>query len=68
MKDIEKEIWKHYRNQEELKKIYMGNDNINYEKTRELQKQQDEEYKKFMFLKKLSEAIRDEQVCNSKQI
>lgn len=39
MKDIDKEIWKHYKNQEELKKMYLGNDKLKYEKCKKLQKQ-----------------------------
>lgn len=50
IKDINKEIQKHSRNSYMLKTLYMGSKNMSYEKTLELQKQQDKEYKKMQFL------------------
>lgn len=53
MNVIDSEIQKHYKNSKFLRKIYLANNKINFDKGQELQKQQDEEYNKMMFLKKL---------------
>ena len=53
MSVIDREIEKHYKKSKELRNMYIGNDKISYEKGKELQKQQDDEYKKMMFLKNL---------------
>lgn len=50
MEEINKAIKKHRDNSRKLKEIYLGDDSISYEKSLELQKKQDEEYKKMHFL------------------
>lgn len=57
MKTIEEKILKHYKNSVNLREIYTGDKNIGYEKSLELRKLQDEEYKKMMFLKKLKKEM-----------
>lgn len=57
MSVIDNEIKKHYENSRKLKEIYMTNDKISYEKGRELQKQQSEEWDKLNFLKNLRKEI-----------
>ena len=53
MTSIDKRIQEHYDNSLKLKQIYMGDDKISYDKGKELQRQQDDEYKKMIFLKNL---------------
>lgn len=53
MKDIDKKIKEQYAKSLNLKKLSVGNDKISYEKGRELQKQQKEEWNKLLFLKNL---------------
>lgn len=53
MSELDKKIMEHYRNSKKLREIYAGNDKISFGKGKELQKQQDDEYRKMMFLKKL---------------
>lgn len=67
MNAIDKEIEKHYQNSTKLKEIYISSKNLSYEKSKELQKQQNDEYDKMMFLKNLRKEIvkRDE---NEKRI
>lgn len=62
MSIIDKEIEKHYQNSTKLKEIYISNKNLSYKKSKELQKQQNNEYDKMMFLKNLRKEIvkRDE--------
>lgn len=57
MKAIDEKIIKHYKNSVNLREIYVGDKNIGYEKSLELRKLQDEEYKKMMFLKKLKKEM-----------
>ena len=49
MEEINKLVRKHTQNYKELKTIYMGDDKMNYEKSKKLQEQQKREYKKAQF-------------------
>ena len=53
MKGLDEAITKHLENSMKLRKIYIGNDKLNYEKSKEIQKQQGEEWKKTQFFKNL---------------
>lgn len=57
MSEIDKAILKHRKNSMKLREIYMGDytnkRKITWEKSKELQEAQDDEYKKMMFLKNL---------------
>ncbi len=57
MSVIDEEIVRHCRNSKRLKELFIGEHNLKYDKTIELQKLQDEEYKKMMFLKNLKKEI-----------
>lgn len=57
MSELDKVIDKHRKNSMKLKEIYLGQKELNYEKGLELRKQQDEEYKKMIFLKNLRREI-----------
>ena len=57
MSELDRKISKHLENSLKLKHTYIGNNKISYEKSKELQKQQDEEYKKMMFFKNLRKEI-----------
>jgi len=58
MKELESVIAKHIENSTNLRKIYIGNDKLSFEKSKELQKQQEEEWKKVKFFKKLREEMK----------
>lgn len=58
MSDIDRKIQEHCKNSRRLKEIYMGNDKISYEKSVEIQRQQNDEYKKMMFLRNLRKEMR----------
>ena len=55
--EIDKEIRKHQKNSRKLKEIYLGEKKISYEKSLELQEQQNAEWKKTQFLKKLKKEL-----------
>lgn len=57
MRAIDEQIIKHNRNSKRLKELFIGEKNLKYEKTIELQKLQDEEWKKLQFLKNLKKEI-----------
>lgn len=57
MSIIDNEIRKHDKNQQELKKLYLGNKSLKFEKAVELMCQQDQEYKKMIFLKNFKKAL-----------
>ena len=57
IKGLDKAIVDHCINSKKLKKIYIGNDKLSYEKSKELQNQQRIEYDKMMFLKNLKKEI-----------
>lgn len=58
---IDDVIFKHSKNSKELKKIYLGNEKLDFNKSREIMKQQDNEYKKMIFFKNLKrEMIKNE--------
>lgn len=51
--DIDNKIREHMNKSLDLKRNYLGNDKLSYEKSKELQKQQSEEYNKMLFFKNL---------------
>lgn len=53
MSGIEKKIIECRKKSLELKRLYLGNDKIPFEKCKEIQNQQNEEYMKMMFFKNL---------------
>lgn len=55
--DVDNKYKEHMKNSLNLKRSYMGNDKLSYDKSKELQKQQDEEYKKMMFFKNLKKEM-----------
>ena len=57
MNGINKAIRKHTENSEKLREIYMADDSISYKKSLELQKQQQEEYKKVKFFLNLKKEM-----------
>lgn len=57
IKGLEKAITDHCINSKKLKTIYIGNDKLSYEKSKELQNQQRIEYDKMIFLKNLKKEI-----------
>lgn len=60
---IDEVIEKHDKNSRALKRIYLGNEDLNYDETIRLREQQDNEYKKMMFFKNLKKGM----VENEKQ-
>lgn len=61
IKGLEKAIVDHCINSKELKTIYIGNNKLSYEKSKELQKQQKIEYDKMMFFKNLKKEFQKEE-------
>ena len=57
MREIDNIINKHSKNSLGLKRLYIGNKSLKYDKSVELMKQQDIEYKKMEFFKKLKEEM-----------
>ena len=58
MSDLDKKIAEHSKKSKILRNIYWSNEGIiSYQKSVELQKQQDEEYKKMMFFKNLKKEM-----------
>lgn len=57
IRGLEKSIIDHCVKSKQLKALYLGNDKLSYEKCKELQNQQNDEYKKMMFLKNLKKEI-----------
>ena len=57
MMTIDEKIKKHSINSKELKKIYIGNKDLKYDKTLELMKQQNIEYQKMIFFKNLKKEM-----------
>ena len=57
MKVIDSEINRHRENSIKLKEIYLGNERLDYAKCKELQKQQNDEYKKMVFLQNLKKEM-----------
>lgn len=56
MKELDKKIIESYKKSKKLKEIYLG-DNIPYERNIKIREQQDNEYKKMMFFKKLKKEL-----------
>lgn len=57
MKEIDKKIKQHTENSKRLKMLYIANDEISFQKTTELRKLQDEEYKKMIFFQNLKKGM-----------
>lgn len=56
MKELNKKIEQSCRNSKKLREIYLGTE-LSYNKSIELQKQQNNEYKKMMFFKNLKKEL-----------
>lgn len=56
MKELYKKIEQSYKNSKKLREIYLGTE-LSYNKSIELQKQQNNEYKKMMFFKNLKKEL-----------
>ena len=64
MDSLTQTIIKHSQNSKELKKIYLGNKGLKYDKAMELMKQQDIEYKKMKFFIQLKRELREMEMKN----
>lgn len=56
MKELDKKIEQSCKNSKKLREIYLGTE-LSYDKSIELQKQQNNEYKKMMFFKNLKKEL-----------
>lgn len=56
MKVLDKKIEESCKNSRKLREIYLGTE-LSYNKSIEIRKQQDNEYKKMMFFKKLKKEL-----------
>ena len=67
MDSLTQTIIKHSQNSKELKKIYLGNKSLKYDKAIELMQQQDDEYKKMQFFIKLKKEMSGKDEISNKK-
>ena len=61
MIELDKKINEQYKKSTNLRRLEFNDDKMSYEKTKEIQKQQNEEWNKLMFFKNLKkELLKDE--------